>query len=114
MKKYVNLAMIYASIGLVGGVFYREFTKLNGFTDVTTLGKLHVHYLVLGMFFFLLLCLFTKEKDVNKKGVIMYQVGLNLSAIMMLVRGITQVLNMELSSGAMRAFLVLRELDMQY
>lgn len=32
-----------------GGVFYREFTKLNGFTDFTTLSVVHTHCLILGI-----------------------------------------------------------------
>ena len=40
---------------MVGGVFYREFTKFNGFTARTALGVVHTHYFLLGMVFFLLL-----------------------------------------------------------
>ena len=54
MKKCVNLALIYAAAGFAGGVFYREFTKWNGFDGVTSLGKVHTHLLLLGMMFFLL------------------------------------------------------------
>lgn len=52
MKKYIHLALIYAVCALVAGVFYREFTKWNGFTGVTTLGKVHTHLFMLGMFLF--------------------------------------------------------------
>mgnify|MGYP000689074351 CR=1 FL=1 len=31
MKKYANSALIYAILAMVGGVFFREFTKFNGF-----------------------------------------------------------------------------------
>ncbi|MEG1991497.1 MAG: DUF2871 family protein, partial [Christensenella sp.] len=31
MKKYLNISLIYAIVAMAGGVFYREFTKLNGF-----------------------------------------------------------------------------------
>lgn len=53
MKKIINTAMIYLALGLAAGVFYREFTKWNGFTGKTTLGVVHTHLLVLGMLFFL-------------------------------------------------------------
>ena len=49
MKKYLNLSLGYAVAAMAGGVFYREFTKLNGFTGVTTLGKVHPHLFLLGM-----------------------------------------------------------------
>lgn len=55
MKRYMNMALLYAVLAMVGGVFYREFTKFNGFTGKTTLGVVHTHYFMLGMVFFLLL-----------------------------------------------------------
>ena len=103
MKRYMNLALLYAVLAMVGGVFYREFTNFNGFTGKTTLGVVHPHYFLLGMVFFLLLLLleknfsFTGAKTVRILTV--YQVGLNLTAVMFVVRGVTQVLGTELSSG---------------
>ena len=49
MKRYMNLALLYAVLAMVGGVFYREFTKFNGFTGKTTLGVVHTHYFLMGM-----------------------------------------------------------------
>ena len=37
MKRYLNEALLYAVLSLVGGVFYREFTKIHGFVKKTTL-----------------------------------------------------------------------------
>ena len=103
MKRYVNLSLLYAILAMVGGVFYREFTKFNGFTGKTTLGVVHTHYFLLGMVFFLLLLLLEKSFSFTgaKTGQILvaYQVGLNLTAVMFVVRGITQVLGTALSSG---------------
>lgn len=103
MKRYMNLAVLYAVLAMVGGVFYREFTKFNGFTAKTTLGVVHTHYFLLGMVFFLLLLLLEKSFSFTgaKTGRILvaYQVGLNLTAVMFVVRGVTQVLEMTLSSG---------------
>lgn len=39
MKKYLNISLIYAVAAMAGGVFYREFTKFNGYTGVTAPGK---------------------------------------------------------------------------
>lgn len=48
MKRLMNASIVYGVLGLiVGGVFYREFTKFNGFTDFTTLSVVHTHYLML-------------------------------------------------------------------
>ena len=52
MKRYMNSALLYAVLAMVGGVFYREFTKFNGFTGKTALGVVHTHYFVLGMVFY--------------------------------------------------------------
>ena len=58
MKKYANAAIAYSFLALAGGVFYREFTKFNGFEGATSLGFVHPHYLMLGVFFFLALIVF--------------------------------------------------------
>ena len=99
----MNLALLYAVLAMVGGVFYREFTKFNGFTAKTTLGVVHTHYFLLGMVFFLLLLLLEKSFSFTgaKTGRILaaYQVGLNLTAVMFVVRAVPQVLGTALSSG---------------
>lgn len=46
---------------MAGGVFYREFTKLNGFSGRTSLGLAHTHHFVLGTLFFLVLAPFQKQ-----------------------------------------------------
>ena len=103
MKRYINLSLLYAVLAMVGGVFYREFTKFNGFTGKTSLGVVHTHYFLLGMVFFLLLLLLEKSFSFTgaKTGRVLaaYQIGLNLTAVMFVVRGVTQVLGTALSSG---------------
>ena len=54
MKQYCNLALFSAILAMAGGVFYREFTKFQGFTGRTQLAFVHTHYFLLGMVFFLL------------------------------------------------------------
>ena len=51
MKQYMKPSLMYAILAMVGGVFYREFTKFNGFTAETALGVVHTHYFLLGMIF---------------------------------------------------------------
>ena len=103
MKRYITLSLLYAVLAMVGGVFYREFTKFNGFTGKTSLGVVHTHYFLLGMVFFLLLLLLEKNFAFTgaKTGrvLVVYQVGLNLTAVMLAVRGVTQVLGLPLTSG---------------
>lgn len=105
MKKYINISIIYAVLAMVGGVFFREFTKYNSFEGTTALGKVHVHLFLLGMVVYLLVALFNKNKELEslktfKAFNIIYNIGVPLTATMMLVRGIIQVLNVGLSSGA--------------
>lgn len=103
MKRYINIALLYAVLAMIGGVFYREFTKFNDFTAKTTLGVVHTHYFLLGMFFFLVLLLLEKNFSFTgaKTGRVLavYHIGLNLTGVMFVVRGVTQVLGTELSSG---------------
>lgn len=103
MKRYINSALLYAVLAMAGGVFYREFSKFNGFTGRTSLGLVHTHYFMLGMFFFLLLLMLEKTFSFTtaKTGRVLavYHIGLNLSAVMLLVRGVTQVLGLSLSSA---------------
>lgn len=104
MKRYINTALLYAILAMVGGVFYREFTKFNGFTAKTTLAVVHTHYFLLGMVFFLVLLvleknfLFTNTR--TGQVLVAYHIGLNLTAVMLVVRGIVQVLGITLSAGA--------------
>lgn len=103
MKRYMNASLIYAILAMVGGVFYREFTKIIGFTGRTSLGFVHTHYFMLGMVFFLLLVLLEKNLSFTgpKTGRVLavYHVGLNLTVVMLVIRGVFQVLGTSLSSG---------------
>lgn len=105
MKKYLNLSLIYAVAAMAGGVFYREFTKFNGFTGATALGKVHTHLFLLGMLIFLLVSLFSVHCDLADSKLFraflwIYNTGVPLTSVMLLVRGVTQVLGISLSPGA--------------
>lgn len=104
MKKMIRIAFFYVILALIGGVFYREFKKFNGFTGVTVLADVHVHLMVLGVFMFMILALFVKNLPLLKEKrfsqfMIIYNIGLLLTVIMMVIRGMTQVLTMTLTSG---------------
>ena len=104
MKKYLNLALYYAIAAAIGGVFYREFTKAYQYTGVTALGKVHVHLFVLGMIVFLLVALFEKDYKLEEQKtfrifMILYNIGLPLTAVMFIVRGVPQVMNLTLTNA---------------
>ncbi|MGN0687027.1 MAG: DUF2871 domain-containing protein [Oscillospiraceae bacterium] len=106
MKKCIDISLVYAAAAMASGVFYREFTKLNGFDGVTVLGKVHTHLFVLGMMMFLIAALFCAhfkslpDKKLFRAFLCVYNIGVPLTAVMMTVRGAAAVLGTELSKGA--------------
>ena len=102
MKKYFTLSFIYLILALIGGVFYREFTKAFEFTGKTTLSIVHVHFFVLGVVLFLIIAtlnhLINLEQNKGfKVFLILYNISLPFIAVMFLTRGIIQVLDLSLS-----------------
>lgn len=104
MKKLINTAFIYAIVGMVAGVFYREFTKIIGFTGLSNLSVLHTHVFVLGMIMFLIVAALSTQLDIVNhekfsKFYTTYNLGLILTTTMLFARGMTQALEMDLSKG---------------
>lgn len=101
MKRYMDTALVYAIIAMVGGVFYREFTK--GFVGQTALRAVHGHYFALGVAFFILLLLleraFSFSNARTKRVLLAYHIGLNVTGAMLVARGVVQVLGTPLSHG---------------
>lgn len=101
MKKLINISFIYFIFAMIGGVFYREFTKYFNFTEKTTLAFIHLHLLALGTIVFLILALFSINTDLlnHKKFNLflkLYNISLPSMIIVMTIRGIVQVLNVNL------------------
>ncbi len=104
MKKLIDAAFGYAAAALTCGVFYREFTKYHAFTGRTTLGFAHVHLLVLGTLLLLLLAAFALHTDLTaqpqfRRFFVLYQIALPATVVMLLVRGVLQVLGTPLTRG---------------
>lgn len=105
MKKHIVIAFVYALAAMACGVFYREFTKGFDFSAPTALGKVHTHLFLLGMVVFLLVALFDARLGLQKDKLYkpfmgVYNAGVVCASVMMLVRGILQVTEASLSSGA--------------
>ena len=105
MKRHIKFALVYAVLAMACGVFYREFTKAYAFTGDTALGKVHTHLFLLGMVVFLLFALFDAKLNLQKSKLylpflIVYNAGVGLAGIMMIVRGVLQVTAASLSAGA--------------
>ncbi|WP_283689629.1 DUF2871 domain-containing protein [Clostridium perfringens] len=97
MKKYFNLATFYLILGLAMGVFYREFTKINGFEGKTSLSIIHTHILTFGFIFFILVLLLEKNFKLSqnknfKKWYIFYNISLIYLVVTFTIRGTFQVL----------------------
>lgn len=97
MKKYFNLATFYLILGLAMGVFYREFTKINGFEGKTSLSIIHTHILTFGFIFFILVLLLEKNFNLSqnknfKKWCIFYNISLIYLVVAFTIRGTFQVL----------------------
>ena len=108
MKKIFNAAFTYMIIGVLAGLFYREFTKANDFPEgeFTQLGVVHTHLLTLG--FIVLLIVLALDKVFGLSGTKLfswffwlYNVGVILTASMMVWHGSLTVLGQE--SNAMIA-----------
>ena len=100
MKRYINYSIVYTVLAVLGGMLYREFTKMDDYTGWTTLSVVHTHYFILGMMFFLILRLISMNMNLKINGaVLFYNIGLNLTAIMLIVRGIIQVLDLNVISA---------------
>lgn len=104
MKKLLNRAFLYAMLGLAAGVFYREFTKLSGFTGRTMLAFMHPHLLTLGALLCLLVLLLARsfpllgEKH-YRRFLLLHDIGLPFTVLMLGLRGVLQVLATPLSKG---------------
>ena len=105
MKRHVKIALIYAVLAMVFGVFYREFTKAYDFDGITALGRLHTHLFVLGMGVFLLVALFDDRLNLQSSKLylpfmIIYNCGVGVLVTMLTVRGVFDVIGGEYSDGA--------------
>lgn len=108
MKKIFNAAFAYMIIGVLAGLFYREFTKANDFPegDFTQLGVVHTHLLTLGFIVLLLVLVLDKVFGLSDSKLFSwffwtYNVGIVLTVGMMVWHGMLTVLGEE--SNAMIA-----------
>lgn len=97
MRKSYYAAHVYMIIGVVSGLFYREFTKAEDFTGDTQLGLVHTHVLTLGMIGFLIVLALDKLFRLSGTRLFtaffwFYNAGIAVSTGMMAVHGILTVL----------------------
>ena len=85
-----KLSIVFAILGLMGGVFYREFSKAFNYSEATALNFVHLHLLVLGFIFYLILFCICKKEDITKLKypLIIFNIGLGWTITSFMVRGI--------------------------
>lgn len=102
MKKLFYAAFAYMLVGVVSGLFYREFTKLNDFPEggSTQLGVVHTHLLTLGFIVLLIVLALEKQFGLSRSKLFgwffwVYNAGLILTAAMLIWHGSLTVLGQE-------------------
>ncbi|MFQ6326113.1 DUF2871 domain-containing protein [Nocardia sp. NBC_01009] len=104
MKKIYYAAHTYMIIGVISGLFYREFTKLHDFTGNSQLGLVHTHLLALGMLFHLIVLALEKAFTLSTSKLFdwffwVYNAGLALTVAIMTTHGIQTVVGAETSAA---------------
>jgi len=105
VKKIFNAAFIYMIAGVASGLFYREFTKLNGFPEgkFTQLGLVHTHLLTLGFIVLLIALVIEKVFRISRSPKLfawffwLYNAGVILTSGMLIWHGSLTVLGQESS-----------------
>ncbi len=107
-KLLFRVAIVWAVVGLAGGVFYREFTKAMGYVGETQLAVVHTHSLVLGFIMMLLILVLERTFVLSKtKSAIwfvwLWTLGVGITVSMLVVNGVLQVNGSPMASGGMVA-----------
>lgn len=91
----LKTSFVFLILGLSAGVFYREVTRAFHYSTYTSLSVLHVHLLVLGALFPLILYALLKEQTGElsslKRPFNLTLSGLALTVVSMSVRGLSQI-----------------------
>lgn len=95
----LKLSVTFLFMGLAGGVFFREFTKLYHWNEKSRLAFIHPHLLVLGFLFLLLLYLILRQREESllhfQKPLLLYVTGLAWTVTALMIRGIYEILSWE-------------------
>ncbi|MEV0494101.1 DUF2871 domain-containing protein [Streptomyces atratus] len=97
MRKSYIAAHVYMILGVISGLFYREFTKAHDFQGDTQLALMHTHLLALGMLGFLIVLALDKQFQLSGTKLFtwffwFYNAGIAITVIMMGVHGTETVL----------------------
>lgn len=105
MSRIFNAAAGYTLLGLLAGLFFREFAKYTHATETGQLGLVHTHFLTLGTLVFLIVLGLEKLFSLTSSKwfrwfEITYHAGLLITASMMIFRGIQSSLGQDATGAA--------------
>jgi hypothetical protein len=99
MRRLFYASFAYMIAGVLSGLFYREFTKLNGFPEgqSTQLGLAHTHLLTLGFIVLLIVLALEKLFALSRSRLFgwffwLYNAGVILTSAMLIWHGMLTVL----------------------
>lgn len=103
MKRLFTASCCYLAAGLLAGLFYREFTKMNDFPEgqFTQLGVAHTHLLALGFMTSLIVLALEKVFSISRSPKLfswffwLYNAGVVITASMLIWHGSLTVLGKE-------------------
>ena len=102
MKKLFYAAFAYMLVGVLSGLFYREFTKANDFPsgEFTQLGLAHTHLLTLGFIVLLIVLVLEKQFTLSRSKRFgwffwVYNAGVIVTSAMLIWHGSLTVLGQE-------------------
>ena len=108
MKKLFHASFAYAIAGVLSGLYYREFTKVNNFTGESQLGLVHTHWLVLGFIVLLVVLMLEKVFAISAAAPRLsawffwiWNAGVAVTGGMMLVKGTLVVSGADAGSKAL-------------
>lgn len=99
-KKLFTAAAVWTIVGMLAGVYYREFTKFNNIEQptATQLSTVHTHALALGTLFFLVLLTLERVFHLSQHAklanatFLVWNIGLAAMIVIQTVKGSLQVL----------------------
>jgi len=102
MRRLFYTSFTYMVVGVLSGLFYREFTKLNDFPEgqFTQLGLAHTHLLTLGFIILLIVLVLEKAFALSRSKLFawffwLYNAGVVITAAMLIWHGSLTVLGEE-------------------
>ena len=105
MRRLLIASFAYMVTGVLSGLFYREFTKLNDFPEgeFSQLGLAHTHLLTLGFMVLLIVLVTEKVFTISRSPRLfawffwLYNAGVVLTSAMLILHGTLTVLGQESS-----------------